>query len=98
MKKILLNISAFVYTILIFAIKFGGVALHLYTVLIILGMHGFLWAVLAFCLPIASQIYCFIASIAISGYFLNTYTVWILLYLALWVVLLVIGGILSNNE
>lgn len=98
MKRIIMNILTFMSSICLLTVQFGGVALHLYTVLLILGMHGFLLAVLAFCLPIASQIYCFIASIVISGYFLNTYTIWILLYIAVWVALLVIGGILSTNK
>lgn len=98
MKKILISILTIISTICLFTVQFGGVALHLYTVILILAMHGFLFAVLAFCLPIASQIYCFIASIVISGYFLNTYTIWILLYVAAWGALLGIGWILSKYE
>ena len=98
MKRIIIGILSFMSTICLLTVQFGGIALHLYTVILILLMHGFGFAVLAFCLPVVSQIYCFIASIVISGYFLNTYTIWTLLYIASWVALLVIGAIISANE
>ncbi len=78
------KIFSFIATILYSILQVGGVALHLYTILMVVGMHGFGWGIIAFCLPIASEIYCFFASLAITNDFWNTYSVFILLYLLGW--------------
>jgi hypothetical protein len=71
---------------LMFGTYIGTAALHLYTILIAYQVWGFFAATLALCLPLVAEVFCFIALWVKSGVFLNGYSFYVLLYLALLVI------------
>jgi hypothetical protein len=56
----------------------GGIAIHLWTVLMSLGEYGVLGAMLSFFMPIAAELFWMYKSTIISGGFLNTYNLLII--------------------
>ncbi len=72
----------------------GGVALHLFTVLIAFERYGFLSATIAFVMPFIAQMYFVFKTITVTGAWINFYTFWVACYLAAcaaWAVLAVLS-------
>lgn len=70
MKKILSILS----DIFVGVFQIAGLALHVYTIVMLYGLYGVFIAIIALFLPIISEIFCFFKSIAISNSILNNYT------------------------
>jgi hypothetical protein len=56
----------------------GGIAIHLWTVLMSLGEYGILGAILSFFMPVVAELFWMYNSTIISGGFLNTYNLLII--------------------
>lgn len=85
MKKVLFNLFYFLYFILIFV----GLGIHFWTMGIIGQMYGFFGAIIAFFVPIGSQIYLVFASASWAGTFLTQYNVIIFSYCITYVIIMV---------
>lgn len=77
---------------------FGGIAVHLYTILVAYKIAGFFAAILALAMPLIAQIYWFIKIWINIGSFLNGYSVVILAYIAVMVVTFGTFGLSSYLE
>jgi hypothetical protein len=66
---------------LLVCVYIGGVALHLYTVLVAFQFWGFLSAMLALCVPFVAELVCFIVFWWKSGTLFNGYSFYALLFL-----------------
>lgn len=100
MKKALSNILFGIGAMGINILFFVGSLIHLWTTIIAYMETGFIGSAITFFLPIIAQIYWFFASVNISGAFINTYSIIIMVYLILWVIVLgitVIGKQEDNN-
>lgn len=86
---------------LFMAIQFGGVVIHLVTILRAYTVDGFGGALLALVLPFFAEIWWFFKSWNDYGMILNPYGIWIVSYFGAWAgawVLLFTAGALLQNE
>ena len=100
MKNVLSFIFGIISAIIYPCIWIIGSGIHLWTVIIAYNESGFIQALFALCLPIVSQIFYFFVSIRISGSIFNTYSIIIMAYLLVWIIMLTslfISSSLSNK-
>lgn len=68
----------------------AGIAIHLYTVLMAFSVKGFIAALFTLCLPVLAEVYWTFVSWQASGAFINMYSVIILAYV---IIFLLVAGI-----
>ena len=95
MKEALKVIIGGIGMIAFFIAQFGGVALHLFTILTAFEVDGFIGALLALIMPFFAQCWWFFKSWANYGSAFNPYGSWVLAYLGLWACLWVGMGIFA---
>jgi hypothetical protein len=96
MKNVIGSVFLWISSFGINILYFIAGLIHLWTVLIAFSENGFVGAAITFFLPIISQIYWFFVSVKISGTFINTYSIIIIIYILLWI-FLIIGAIIGKN-
>lgn len=79
-------------------LKVIGLLIHLWTLFIIFSIHGVLGTIVAFFMPIISQIYLFLMSWSLSGTMLTKYNGVILIYIIGFIVWWILVAALSSAE
>lgn len=90
--------SAIATFLFVIGINVGGVALHLYTVLVCLEAWGVMAAMGALVMPFIAEIICFFVFWAKMGSLMNPYSFYVLLWLLLLAVTLVLHSIAKAME
>lgn len=93
MLKIIAGIATVVYWLL----GIIGLLIHVWTIIIVFSIHGFVGAVIAFILPVVSEIYLMFVSYSASGVFLTTYNAAVLIYAISTVIILIIIGAATSK-
>ena len=73
----------------------GGIGIHLWTAIIAFVYGGFISAFITFMLPVVGEAFWAWKSYVYSGYFWNSYIFILVLYLAVWILVLFSSFILS---
>jgi hypothetical protein len=93
-KKAMFYLSAVVNILL----GLVGIGIHIWTIVIVYGMHNVLGAIVAACLPIVSQIYLIITAYGYSHTLFNQYTVIVGAYVISGIVIKVLIAVCSPKE
>ena len=99
MRKLFLNLIAFVATIIILSIWISGISLHLYTILVAYKVSGFISALIALSLPFITQVYWVIKMWHITDHFINGYSFYVFIYIVYFIIamtLIFIGNIFTS--
>lgn len=98
-KKLLSKAGIISSGIFYLIVGLGGIAIHLWTILLSLGSHGIIGATISFITPLASEVYWIFKLWGITGMFFNIYTVSIVLYIVMSVfIMFIISRITSSIE
>lgn len=83
-------------------LRLVGLIIHLWTLYIVFNIHGLIGAILAFFMPVLSQIYLFILSWNISGVIFTRYNTVIIVYIigfiVWWILAFAVKSNLSENQ
>jgi|LSQX01.2.fsa_nt_gb hypothetical protein len=86
-RRFLLMLIKVLVTIAFLVVKFGGIAIYLWTILIAFHWSGFLSAFLTFILPVVGQLFWAWKIISTTGVFWNLYTIALVAYIGTWIMI-----------
>lgn len=98
LKSIIVGIATGIMAISGFILWFGGALIHLWTIVIAFNVSGFIAAFMTSMLPGVAQVYWLFESFRYSESYLNNYSLAILVYVMLLILIFIGAGIISAVE
>lgn len=94
-RSLVVGAGAATAGILYIILGIAGLLLHLWTILISLGEKGIIAALVTLVAPVLAELYWSVLSWRMTGTFLNTYTLAIVGYLILFMIVIALFGLCS---